>query len=103
MARAPHLSSKRVESETVGKVREGGHHIGAQVRAGEVALLINTLDADAKNAEDSFVLRREAVARGVPCFTTVEAARLAVAALEAQAAGERQYRPLQDWLSSSKR
>ena len=94
-----YLASKRVESEQVSKVRDGGQHIGAQVRAGEVALLINTLDAGAQAGEDSAVLRREASARRVPCFTTVEAARLAVAALEAQAAGERQYRPLQDWLS----
>ncbi len=94
-----YLAKKRVESEGVLKIRDGGNHIGTQVRSGEVALLINTIDADGKNGDDSFALRREAVARSVPYFTTVEAARLAVAALEAQAAGERQYRPLQDWLS----
>ena len=36
-------------------------------------MLINTIDVDDQNAEDWFVLRREAVGRGVPYFTTVEA------------------------------
>ena len=94
-----YLSKKRVESTCVPKVQQGGHHIGEQVRAGEVALLINTVDGNAQSSSDGFTLHREAVARSVPYFTTVEAARLAVAALEAQAAGEREYRPLQEWLA----
>jgi carbamoyl-phosphate synthase large subunit len=68
-----------------------------------VALIIYTVDTGRQTSEDGFVLRREAVTRGVPHFTTVEAARLAVGALEAQAAGERQYRPLQDWLELGSR
>lgn len=95
-----YLANKRVASDCVAKVQQGGRHIGEQVRAGEVALMINTVDASVQTTQDGFVLRREAVTRGVPYFTTVEAARLAVAALEAQAEGERQYRPLQDWLSN---
>jgi len=39
--------------------------------------------------------RRDAVMAGVPHFSTVEAARLLVSALEARAAGERAPRPLQ--------
>jgi carbamoyl-phosphate synthase large subunit len=94
-----YLSTKRVESDCVPKVQDGGNHIGERVRTGEIALVINTVDESTQTEEDGFALRREAVTRGVPYFTTVEAARLAVAALEAQATGERQYRPLQDWLA----
>ncbi len=82
-----YLEGKRVETQRVANVT---------ACPPEVALLITTV---AKDTQDASNIRREAVARGVPYFTTVEAARLTVAALEAQAAGERQYRPLQDWLS----
>ena len=89
-----YLEKKRIESQPVSN---------AAACVGEVQLLIHTVAPAAKTSEDSFVLRRDAVERGLPYFTTVEAARLAVAALEAQAAGERQYRPLREWLSQSKR
>jgi len=82
-----YLAGKRVETQVV-------PNVGACPP--DVALLITTV---VKDTPDAFNIRREAVSRGVPYFTTVEAARLTVAALEAQAAGERHYRPLQDWLS----
>ncbi len=60
--------------------------------ASQLALLIDT------RADDH--LRREAVMAGVPHFSTVEAARLLVSALEARASGERSLRPLQAFLEA---
>ena len=41
---------------------------------------------------------RENDERGLPYFTTMEAARMGVGALEAQSKGPREYKPIQDWL-----
>ena len=50
------------------------------VRAGGVALVINTTFGKQEIA-DSFSIRREALMQGMPYFTTVQAARMAVTAL----------------------
>jgi carbamoyl-phosphate synthase large subunit len=59
--------------------------------------VINTT-AGKKEISDSYAIRREALTRGLSYFTTMEAAKMGVGALEAQAGGERSYRPIQDWL-----
>ncbi|MFT3836786.1 MAG: hypothetical protein QM723_07300 [Myxococcaceae bacterium] len=62
--------------------------------AANLAMLIDTHSDDR--------LRREAVMSGVPHFSTVEAARLLVSALEARAAGERAPRPLQAFFEETR-
>jgi carbamoylphosphate synthase large subunit len=62
-------------------------HLAVNPSAANLAMLIDTHSDD--------WLRRQAVMSGVPHFSTVEAARLLVSALEARAAGERAPRPLQ--------
>ena len=65
--------------------------------AKEIALVINTT-AGKKEISDSYSIRREALTRGLSYFTTMEAARMGVGALEAQASGARSYQPIQQWL-----
>ena len=48
---------------------------------------------------DSFSIRRESLMHGVPYYTTVQAARMAVGALEALLRKELTVRPLQDYLA----
>ena len=52
---------------------------------------------------DSFSLRREALMDGVPYYTTVRAAQMPVAALEALRRGELEVKPLQDYLKLTRR
>jgi carbamoyl-phosphate synthase large subunit len=93
-----YLTKKGVRAERVNKVLEGPPHIVDRIVKGEVALVINTT-AGKKELADSYSIRREALVRGIAYQTTMEAARMVVAALEAQARGPREYRPLQDWLA----
>ena len=95
-----YLANKSIPAERVLKVLQGTPNIVDRINVGEVALVINTT-AGKKEISDSFTIRRQALVKGTPYFTTVEAARMLVGALEAQAAGERSYRPLQEWLKGA--
>ncbi|MGV3622579.1 MAG: carbamoyl-phosphate synthase large subunit, partial [Archangium sp.] len=92
-----YLGKKGIAAERVNKVREGSPHIVDRMVAREIALVINTT-AGKKEISDSYGIRREALTRGLSYFTTMEAARMGVGALEAQASGARQYKPIQEWL-----
>ena len=94
-----YLARKGIPAERVNKVREGSPHIVDKMIGKEIALVINTT-AGKKEISDSYSIRREALTRGLSYFTTMEAARMGVGALEAQARGARDYRPLQDWLKA---
>jgi carbamoyl-phosphate synthase large subunit len=94
---AAYLARKNIKAERVNKVLEGGPHIVDRIVNGEIALVINTT-AGKKAIADSYSIRRESLMRGVAHFTTMEAARMVVAALEAQAKGPLEYRPIQEWL-----
>jgi carbamoyl-phosphate synthase large subunit len=92
-----YLCSKGVETERVLKVAEGRPHCVDKIVDGEIVLVINTTFGK-KEIEDSFSIRREALMHGVPYFTTVQAARMAVGALEALLRKELPVRPLQEYL-----
>jgi carbamoyl-phosphate synthase large subunit len=94
---ASYLGKKGIKAARVNKVLEGPPHIVDRIIKGEVALVVNTTEGK-KEIADSYSIRREALVRGIAYQTTMEAARMVVAALEAQAAGPRQYRPIQEWL-----
>ena len=78
-------------------MREGSPHIVDRMIAKEIDLVINTTSGK-KEISDSYSIRREALTRGLSYFTTMEAARMGVGALEAQARGPREYKPIQEWL-----
>jgi carbamoyl-phosphate synthase large subunit len=92
-----YLQKKGIAADRVNKVREGSPHIVDRIVAKDIALVINTT-AGKKEISDSYSIRREALTRGLSYFTTMEAARMGVGALEAQATGERVYTPIQEWL-----
>ncbi len=81
-----------IEAETINKVQEGSPHTADRVEAGDVVLVINTVDSDPRSIEDSKSLRRAALLQGVPYCTTLPAARAsadAIAALRAHSIGVR--------------
>ncbi len=77
------LSEFGVHAEIVDKVREGSPHVVDRIEAGDVDLVINTVDSEARSVRDSFTIRRAALQRGIPYFTTVAAARAAAGAIRA--------------------
>jgi len=92
-----YLTNKGIPTEHVLKVTEGRPHVVDKIVDGEVDLVINTTFGK-KEIADSFSIRRESLMHSVPYYTTVQAARMAVGAIEALARGRIPVMALQDAL-----
>ena len=66
-----------IDVERVNKVREGRPHCVDRILDGDIHLVINTT-AGAEAIKDSFPIRRNALLKGIPYYTTMSAARAAV-------------------------
>ncbi|ATB40132.1 carbamoyl phosphate synthase large subunit [Cystobacter fuscus] len=95
-----YLAAKGIETEKVLKVAEGRPHIVDKIVDGQIVLVINTTFGK-QEISDSFSIRREALMHSVPYFTTVQAARMAVGAMESLIHTEQSVKPLQDYLGAS--
>jgi len=90
-----HFRGHGVEAELVYKVGEAAPNAAERTLAGEFGLVVNTpLGREARMEE--FSLRRAALLAGVPCLTTMAAARFGLAALEGAAAASA-VRSIQRW------
>jgi carbamoyl-phosphate synthase large subunit len=84
-----------VPVERLNKVSEGSPHVGDRIEAGEVDMVINTPTGSGARA-DGYEIRRAAVARGIPCITTMSGASAAQRAIRARRAGEADVISLQE-------
>jgi carbamoyl-phosphate synthase large subunit len=78
--------------EKVGRAGPGERDTVTTIEADEVQLVINTVGSDPTAVRDSASIRRTALLRGIPYFTTVAAARAgagAIHALQAESIGVR--------------
>jgi carbamoyl-phosphate synthase large subunit len=91
-----HLESLGIRVETVAKVGQGSPNTVDRIESGDVDLVINTVDADPKAAQDSLSMRRAALMRGVPYFTTVAGVRAATGGIRAMQAESIGVRSLQE-------
>jgi carbamoyl-phosphate synthase large subunit len=82
--------------ERIKKVREGGPHSVDALNRGEIAMVINTPEGAAASM-DSFAIRRTALERQVPYFTTIAGAAAAAEGIEMLQRGELSVRALQDY------
>jgi carbamoyl-phosphate synthase large subunit len=80
---AAFLRGLGIEAVTVAKVGQGPDDVVARIEKGEVDLVINTVESEPKAARDSLAIRRSALQRGLPYFTTAAGARAAVSAIRA--------------------
>jgi carbamoyl-phosphate synthase large subunit len=85
-----------IEVLTVPKVGRGHPDTVERTEAGEVDLVINTVGSDPVSVRDSSSIRRSALLRSIPYFTTVAAARAGVGAIRALQLGSIGVRALQD-------
>lgn len=76
------LSEEGIATEAINKVMEGSPHIAEAMMRGQIDLVINTSEK-AKSIRDSFSLRRTALVKGIPYFTTVAGSIAAVEAIAA--------------------
>jgi len=72
-----------IKVEAVPKMGEGPRDVVQRIEAGEIDLVINTVSSDPISVRDSASLRRAALLRGVPYFTTLAGARAASGAIRA--------------------
>ncbi len=93
---AGYLKDHGVEVTVVNKVKEGRPHIVDHIKNGDVALVVNTVRT-ASSHTDSVSIRREALHRGVPYYTTMRGAVAAVLGMEAVAKKDLSIRSLQEY------
>jgi carbamoyl-phosphate synthase large subunit len=73
--------------ERLNKIGEGPPHVVDWIERGEVDLVINTPTGTAARS-DGYEIRRSAVARGIPCITTISGGMAATRAIAAGRSGE---------------
>jgi carbamoyl-phosphate synthase large subunit len=91
------IAADGIPVETVNKVSEGSPHVVDALQAGTIALVINTPQPDAQALRDSFSIRRTALERKIPYFTTTAGAQAAAEAIAVLACGRPDVRALQDY------
>jgi carbamoyl-phosphate synthase large subunit len=94
------LQASGVAVGVVNKVLEGRPHCVDAMVSGHVQLVVNTTEG-AQAMSDSFSIRRTALTRNIPHYTTLAGARAAVDAIRALRAGTLDVAPLQSYFTSS--
>jgi carbamoyl-phosphate synthase large subunit len=94
------FASQGLEVEGVNKVLEGRPHCVDRMISGDVQMVVNTTDG-ARALKDSFDIRRTALTRNIPHFTTMPGARAAVYAIESLKRGALDVTPLQHYSKGS--
>jgi carbamoyl-phosphate synthase large subunit len=82
-------------AEVLKKVGEGSPNVVDLIETGEIGLVINTPTGSGARA-DGWEIRRAAVARGIPCITTLSGAHAAARAISAARSGEPKVMSLQE-------
>jgi carbamoyl-phosphate synthase large subunit len=90
------LKKAGVAVSRINKVREGRPHCIDRMLDGDVHLVVNTT-AGVQAIKDSFDIRRTALVRGIPYYTTLSAAKAAVGAIAQLRSGNLEVRSLQEY------
>jgi carbamoyl-phosphate synthase large subunit len=83
---AQSIARMGVPVETLNKIGEGHPHVVDWIERGEVDLVINTPVGTGARS-DGYEIRRAAIARGIPCVTTLSGAMAAARAMASARAG----------------
>ncbi|MEO5375451.1 MAG: carbamoyl-phosphate synthase large subunit [Alphaproteobacteria bacterium] len=95
---ARHLTEHGLEVTVMNKVLEGRPHCVDAMLSNGIQLVVNTTDGD-QSLGDSFSIRRTALTRNVPHYTTMTGALAAVEGIEALKCGTLEVAPLQSYFS----
>ncbi len=93
---AGYLRDHGLPVEVVNKVTEGRPHIVDHIKNGSISLVVNTVRTASAHV-DSLSIRREALHRGVPYFTTMRGAQAAAMGIEAILKKDLAIRTLQEY------
>jgi carbamoyl-phosphate synthase large subunit len=91
------IAAAGVAVDVVNKVSEGSPHVVDVLKQGAIALVVNTPQADAQMLRDSFSIRRTALERKIPYFTTIAGAQAAAEAIAVLRRGALTVKPLQEY------
>jgi carbamoyl-phosphate synthase large subunit len=80
------ISRMGIPVERLNKIGQGSPHVVDWIERGDVDLVINTPTGTAARS-DGYEIRRSAVARGIPCITTISGGMAATRAIAAARAG----------------
>ncbi len=80
---AADFNAQGIPTRVVPKPGEGSPNTFDVIESGEVNLVINTVEDDPEIVRDSVIIRRAALTRGIPYFTTAAGARAGVGAIRA--------------------
>jgi carbamoyl-phosphate synthase large subunit len=81
--------------ERLNKLGEGSPHVVDKIEGGDVVLVINTPTGTAART-DGYEIRRAAIARGIPCITTIAGGMAAARGIAAARHGSPAVRTLQE-------
>ncbi len=93
---AAYLREHGLDVESVNKVKEGRPHLVDHIKNRQAQLVVNTVGT-ASSHHDSLPIRREALQRNIPYFTTIQGIQAAVTAIEAMKKSPLTIKPLQDY------
>ncbi len=93
---AEYLRERGVESQMVYKVNEGRPNVVDFMINGSIQMVINTFVGE-RSKYDENAIRSNAIARGIPLFTTVAAARAAAGGIAALKHGQPTILPIQEY------
>jgi carbamoyl-phosphate synthase large subunit len=93
---AAYLRERGIAAVTVNKVTEGRPHIVDHIKNGAIALVVNTVRTSSAHT-DSLSIRREALHKGVPYFTTMRGAWAATLGIEAILKNDLSIKSLQEY------
>jgi carbamoyl-phosphate synthase large subunit len=88
------ISRMGVPVERINKLDEGSPHVVDWIARGDVDMVVNTPAGTGARA-DGYEIRRAAIARGIPCLTTLSGGVAAARAIAAARQGEPAVRSLQ--------
>src|SRR5205814_2280133 len=94
------LAESGIHVSVVRKIHEGRPNLLDHLANDAISLIINTPSGKGARTDEGRI-RASAVSHGVPCITTINAAKAAVAALERLREGELEVYALQDLLKSN--
>jgi len=96
------ISRMGIPVERLNKLGDGSPHVVDWIENGDVDLVINTPTGTAARS-DGYEIRRAAVARGIPCITTIAGGMAATRAIAAGRSGEPAVVSLQELHASGPR
>ena len=93
------LQKQGIPVTVVNKVKEGRPHIVDHIKNGDIVLVVNTV-GDMRAKGDSYSIRRSALTKGIPYYTTISGARAAVSGIEALGKRKVEIKSIQEYHKS---